>query len=168
MARCLIIACGCRGRALARELHERGHAVRGTTRDPGKLAVIEAAGADPWLGDPDRVATLARALEQVTIACVLLGSAAGPEHEVASLHGSRLEMLMQRILDTTVRGVLYEAAGTVEQVILERGARTVRAVCVESRIPYALLEADPTEPAAWLAAASGAIESLLSGAVRPR
>jgi hypothetical protein len=142
--------------------------VRGTTRDPGKLAGIEAAGAEPWLGDPDRVATLVRALEQVTIACVLLGSAAAPKHEVASLHGSRLEMLMQRILDTTVRGVLYEAAGSVEQVILERGAHTVRAVCGESRIPYALLEANPTEPAAWLAAASGAVETLLSGAMQPR
>ncbi len=167
MARCLIIGCGCRGSALARELRARGHAVRGTTRDAVKLASIEAAGAEPWLGDPDRVATLAPALEQVSIACVLLGSAVGPAERIASLHGSRLEMLMQRMLDTTVRGVLYEASGSVDEDTLDRGARTVAAACEDSRIPYALLRADPAEPAGWLAAAAVAVEGLLTGGALP-
>ena len=34
MARVLIVGCGGRGRALARELVAAGHTVRGTTRDP--------------------------------------------------------------------------------------------------------------------------------------
>ena len=41
--------------------------VRGTTRDPAKLDAIAAAGAEPYLGDPDRIATLMDALAQTTI-----------------------------------------------------------------------------------------------------
>jgi 3-hydroxyisobutyrate dehydrogenase-like beta-hydroxyacid dehydrogenase len=47
LARVLIVGCGCRGQALARELRAAGHAVRGTTRDAGKVAAIAAAGAEP-------------------------------------------------------------------------------------------------------------------------
>ena len=47
MARCLIIACGCRGLALTCELRARGHAVRATTRDSGGRRAIEAAGLSP-------------------------------------------------------------------------------------------------------------------------
>jgi hypothetical protein len=162
LARCLIIACGCRGRSLAWELHNRGHTVRGTTRDAGRQALIEAAGAEPFVGDPDRVATLATALAQVTIVCLLLGSAVGTPAQLASLHGSRLEMLLARMLDTTVRGVIYERAGTVDEALLRRGAQTVRHACQGSRIPFALLEADPRDHGGWLLAATDAVEGLLA------
>ncbi|HEX5146304.1 MAG TPA: hypothetical protein VFV85_04720, partial [Conexibacter sp.] len=66
MARVLIVGCGCRGQALARELRARGHAVRGTTRDEAGRAAIEAAGAEAWIGDPDRIATISYALDGVT------------------------------------------------------------------------------------------------------
>jgi len=125
LARCLIIACGCRGAALAGELRADGHAVRGTTRDPARVPELEASGIEPHLGDPDRVATLAPALEHVTVACILLGSARGTEEELADLHGSRLQMLLTRMLDTTARGVVYEAAGTVGSAVLAMGARIV-------------------------------------------
>ena len=74
MARVLIVGCGCRGQALARDLRAAGHAVRGTTRDPGKAAAIAATGAEPYVGDPDRVATLMEALTGVTIVCWLMGT----------------------------------------------------------------------------------------------
>ena len=44
VARVLIIGCGGRGQALARELVAAGHAVRGTTRDAGAGRAIAAAG----------------------------------------------------------------------------------------------------------------------------
>ena len=44
LARCLIIGCGCRGLALAGALSHRGHAVRATTRDSGRLLALEPAG----------------------------------------------------------------------------------------------------------------------------
>jgi len=162
MARVLIVGCGCRGLELARALRERGHAVRGTTRDPARAAAIEGAGAQAWVGDPDRIATLTYALDGVTILCWLMGSARGPAEALAALHGSRLRMLLERTIDTTVRGVVYEAAGTVEAELLAAGARSVREACTYSEIPYALLDEDPGDTAAWLAAALGCVERLLA------
>src|SRR5262245_63074376 len=88
MARVLIVGCGCRGQALARSLTAEGHAVRGTTRDPDRLAAIEATGAEAVLGDPDRIGTLLYAFDGVTIVCWLMGDVAD-----TALHTTRLEML---------------------------------------------------------------------------
>jgi 3-hydroxyisobutyrate dehydrogenase-like beta-hydroxyacid dehydrogenase len=162
VARVLIIGCGCRGLALAGGLLAAGHAVRGTTRDAGRLAEIEAAGAEPVLGDPDRVGTLFAALDGVGVVCVLLGSAVGAADAVAALHGTRLEMLMMRTIDTTVRGVVYEAAGTVDAEVLAHGAQRVAAACDLSRIPYRLLNADPGDHASWAAAAQDCVETVLA------
>jgi hypothetical protein len=158
----LIIGCGCRGLSLARALQARGHAVRGTTRRPSWAAEIEAAGAEARIGDPDRVATIAPAFEHVTIACVLLGSAVGVPEQIAELHGSRLEMLLSRMLDTTVRAIVYERAGTVDADVLARGAERVRSACRASLIPCELLDADPDAHEAWLAAAVRTAERALN------
>lgn len=162
MARVLIVGCGCRGQALARALRAQGHAVRGTTRDRAKVAAIEAAGAEAWVGDPDRIATISYALDGVTILCWLMGSAAGSGEQLAALHGSRLKMLLERTIDTTVRGLVYEAQGSVDGVLLAQGAETVRAACTYSEIPHALLEADPVDAGGWLDAALASIEELLA------
>jgi uncharacterized protein YbjT (DUF2867 family) len=156
--RCLIIGCGCRGLSLAHALRQDGHAVRGTTRDPEREAIIAAAGIEPFVGDPDRVGTLVPALQHVGVVCVLLGTAVG---DVSSLHGSRLAMLLGKLLDTTVRGVVYEAAGTVPVDLLARGAEHVRAVCEQSRIPFALLDGDPADHQAWLEQALAAVDSVM-------
>ena len=148
---------------LARELVAAGHAVRGTTRDPSRCVEIEAAGAEPAVGDPDVVGTLARSLEHVGVACVLLGSAVGSPEQLAALHGSRLDMLLTRMVDTTVRGVVYEAAGSVDAELLEAGAVLVGARCEDARIPYVLLSADPADRAIWTAAAAAAVHRALDG-----
>jgi len=170
MARVLIVGCGCRGQALTRALRARGHAVRGTTRRPAAVAAIEAAGGEAWVGDPDRVATLTYALDGVTVLCWLLGSARGSDAQLDALHGTRLQMLLERSVDTTVRGLLYEAAGSAagpEGARLAAGAETVRAACGRSEIPYALLREPPDDPDRWLAAALRAIDGLL-GVGAPR
>jgi hypothetical protein len=161
MARVLIVGCGCRGRGLARALRARGHAVRGTTRDPARCPQIEEAGAEAYVGDPDRVATLGPALAHVGVACLLLGSAVGTDEQLTALHGTRLDMLLERMLDTTVRGIVYEAAGTIEPALSAAGAERVRHACERSLIPYALLTADPGDHAGWLTAAGGAVEQAL-------
>jgi len=163
-ARCLIIGCGCRGAALARELAELGHVIRGTTRDAGRAAELEAAGIEPWVGDPDRIATLARALEHVGVACVLLGSATGTRPQLEALHGTRLRMLMERTIDTTVRGFVYETAGSAPAELLRGGTAIVRAACEDARIPYAMIEADPGDHERWLESAVRAVEAVLGEA----
>ena len=161
--RCLIIGCGCRGRILSRELVTRGDAVRGTTRDPARLASIEAAGAEAVLGDPDRVATLVAALEHVTVACILLGSATGSAAQLAALHSTRLEMLLTKIVDTTIRGVVYEARGSVDAELLAGGAERVRAFGERSLAGWELIEADPGDHTVWLAGAVAAVDGVLAG-----
>lgn len=161
MARCLIIGCGCRGRALASALAADGHAVRGTTRDVSRVESIEAAGAEAVVGDPDVVATLVEALDHVTVVCILLGSATGSEEQLAALHGSRLEMLLSKTVDTTARGVVYEVGGTVAPAVLEAGAERVARYGARSLAGVELIEADPGDFDGWLTAALEAIHRLL-------
>jgi uncharacterized protein YbjT (DUF2867 family) len=139
----------------------RGHVVRGTTRDPARAQQIEEAGVEAVIADPDRIATVAPALEHVAVVCVLLGSAAGEPEQLEALHGTRLDMLLTRILDSPVRGIVYESAGTAGAQVLQGGAARVRAFCEDSRVPYALLDAAAADHRAWLAAALAAVERVL-------
>jgi uncharacterized protein YbjT (DUF2867 family) len=161
VARCLIIGCGCRGLALTAALREDGHAVRATTRDPSRTGELEAGGAEPFVGDPDRVATIVRALDHVGVICILLGSATGAADQLRALHTTRLAMLMEKTLDTTVRGVVYEAVGSVDPAVLRAGAGVVASACERSLIPYVLLTADPDAHEPWVAAAAGAVSRAL-------
>lgn len=163
MARCLIIGCGCRGRSLAAALRERGHTVRGTTRDPARSDQLERAGVEPFVADPDRVATLVPAFAQVGVACVLLGSATGTGEQLAALHSVRLEMLLEKMVDTTLRGVVYECAGDVDDEVLAAGAALVRRGCARWGLPYALLDATPGDWSEWTAAAAEAVDGVLLG-----
>jgi hypothetical protein len=150
---------GCRGLQLARELIADGHAVRAVTRSEARRGEIEVAGCECWIGDPDRIGTLRYALDNVTVLLWLLGTATGPN--VADLHGSRLRMMLEKVTDTTVRGVVYEAAGTLDDATLRAGVAEVARARELNEIPGALLEADPGEPQAWVVAARAAIEHLL-------
>ena len=161
MARCLIIGCGCRGLALTQVLRADGHAVRATTRDPTRVPALQAAGAEPVVGDPDRVATIARALEHVGVICILLGSASGSAEQLRALHTTRLAMLLEKTLDTTVRGVVYEAVGSVDPGVLSAGAGVVARACDRSLIPHVLLTADPTDHGGWPTAAGAAVNEAL-------
>jgi uncharacterized protein YbjT (DUF2867 family) len=163
VARCLIVGCGCRGLELTAVLRAAGHAVRGTTRDPNRRAEIEAAGAEPFVGDPNLVGTLAPALAHVGVTCILLGSARGTPEQLSALHGTRLDMLLERMLDTTVRGVVYQAGGSVDPALLRTGADRVRHACERSLIPYELLTADPATDEAWVPQAVEAVERALLG-----
>jgi hypothetical protein len=115
------------------------------------------------IGDPDRVGTIAPALAQVAVVCVLLGSAQGDDAHVSALHTARLSMLLTRIVDTPVRGLVYEASGTVDRGLLAAGASAVSSFCARSRIPFALLEDDHADWGPWTAAAADAVERVLVG-----
>jgi len=162
MARVLIIAGGARGRALGGGLVAEGHAVRITTRRESGRDAIEAIGAECWIGTPDRVATLRYALENVTLACWLLGNACGPAGAVAALHSSRLEFFLGQTIDTTVRGLIYEAAGSVAAPTLAAGRALIQERAQFNAIPLRVLDADPSDEQRWLAQARAAVGELLA------
>jgi uncharacterized protein YbjT (DUF2867 family) len=143
MARALIVGCGCRGRALGQQLVEEGWQVRGTSRREQGLAEIEAAGIEPALADPNLPSTVLDLVADVTRVFWLLGSAQGDEELLEAIHGSRLERILERLVDTPVRGFVYEAAGSVDGALLEQGAAAVRAAGKRWRIPIVVVEDDP-------------------------
>jgi hypothetical protein len=156
---------GCRGLALARDLVGSGHAVRAVTRTEARRAKIEAAGCECWVGTPDAIGTLRYALDGVTVLMWLLGTARGAADRVGPLHRSRLRMMLEKTTDTTVRGVVYEAAGTVGAGTFAAGVEEMRHAQRTNEIPYALIEADPSDAAAWLPAAHAAIDGLIAALV---
>ncbi len=163
MARVLIVACGCRGRALAGELAAAGHAVRGTTRSEAATDAIHAAGAEPYVGDPDRIATLMGALDGVTVVCWLAGTATGDAEAVAALHDGRLRMLLEKLVDTPVRGVVYEAAGPLGDGVYAKGRRIAEQASATWALPVEILATDPAAHDEWLGAAAAAVARLLAG-----
>jgi len=159
VARVLIVGCGCRGQELAHALVQSGHAVRGTTRHPDRAVQIAAAGAEPWVGDPDRLSTLTRALEGATVVCWLLAHASGPPDSVAALHAARLRAYLRELVDTTVRGFLYEASGSVDADVLAGGVRIVRELGTTWQLPVVAIESGPAQ---WPAIGLDAVERLLA------
>lgn len=161
MARILIVGCGGRGQALARALVADGHSVRGTTRDPARTPAIEAAGAEPCVGDPDRIGTLMGALSAVTVVCWLMGSATGAGERVRELHGGRLRMLCEKVVDTPVRGLVYEAGGSVPSAWREQGEIVVGAAHATWKIPLEVVRTDPADCAGWRRDHRAAVARLL-------
>lgn len=135
MARALIVGCGCRGRALGRELLDQEWAVRGTSRRAEGLAAIEEAGIEAALADPAQPGTLLDLVGDVAVVHWLLGSATGSEEDLAAIHGPRLERFLERLVETPVRRFIYEASGSVDPELLERGADLVRAAGERWHIP---------------------------------
>jgi nucleoside-diphosphate-sugar epimerase len=139
VARALIVGCGCRGRELGGRLLADGWAVRGTSRREEGLAAIEAAGIEPSLADPDRPGTILELVNDVAVLVLLLGSARGSEEELAAIHGPRLERLMEHLVETPVRGVVYEGTEAGDAVVCAAG-RTWR-------IPVRTLSPSLSQPA---------------------
>jgi uncharacterized protein YbjT (DUF2867 family) len=157
VARVLIVGCGCRGRSLAAALLADGHAVRGTTRDGTRAAAIEESGAEAAVADPDRLGTLIPALAGVSAICWLMGSAS----DAPAVNGERLQALTARLVDTHVRGLVYEAAGPAGPALLDPGAETVKAAAAIWHMPVEVVSADPADHRAWLTAMRAAVGRIL-------
>ncbi len=106
MARVLVVG----GAARAAELAGSGHVVDG---DEGV--------------DPARLVTLTPRLEGVSVVCWLFG-----EDDRGALHGDTLAALLEYLVDTPVRGVVYErsAAHPGAEEIVARAEETFRIRCV--------------------------------------
>jgi predicted dinucleotide-binding enzyme len=151
VARALIVGCGCHGRALGRALASDGWVVRGTSRSEEALAKIEEAGIEPAIADPDRVGSLVELVADVAVVVHVLGAVAVP-----ALHEERLESLLEKLVDTPVRGFVYE-----EPAGLPEGARLVRAAAERYRLPAEAVGAGRDE-ADWTARMRAAVAGVIA------
>jgi nucleoside-diphosphate-sugar epimerase len=160
LARVLIVGCGCRGRELGGELAGGGWQVRGTSRTEAGLEPIRAVGLDAALADPDRPGTILDLCGDLGIVVWLLGSAAGEPEALAAIHGPRLERLLEKLVDTPVRGFVYEATGGAGEA-LGAGREITERAGETWRIPVAVLSADRGEPG-WARGAAAVVSGLLA------
>jgi nucleoside-diphosphate-sugar epimerase len=161
MARALIVGCGCRGRELGGELRAMGWRVRGTSREQAGLLEIEAVGLEPAQADPDRPGTILDLCGDVAVVVWLLGSASGEPEAISAIHGPRLERLLEKLVESPVRGFAYEAAGSVDAGELEAGRRIVERAAETWRIRVGMLTGERDE-AGWAARSAEVVAGLLA------
>jgi uncharacterized protein YbjT (DUF2867 family) len=167
VARALIVGCGCRGRLLGKRLLAQDWRVRGTSRREEGLAAIEAAGIEPALADPAEPGSVLDLVGDVTVVAWMLGSAQGSPEELSAIHGPRLDRMLERLVETPVRGFVYEAAGSVNPILLARGHEAVLAAADRWQIPVSILLVDPSDSSTWSDAvgvwADSAVAAILDG-----
>ena len=87
-----------------------------------------------------------------------------------ALHGSRLDLFMRQLIDSTVRGFIYEASlpaaqsggSAVPAGVLGEGALTARALGARNAIPVAVIEGTAADAEGWIGQMRAAARSLLS------
>jgi uncharacterized protein YbjT (DUF2867 family) len=149
VARALIVGCGCRGRVLGERLLAKGWQVRGTSRHPEGLALIDQAGIEPALADPADPGAVLDLVADVAVVAWLLGSAEGSDEELAAIHGPRLDRVLERLVETPVRGFVYDGKGSVDPILLARGKEAVEAASETWDIPVSCLLVDPFDEETW-------------------
>lgn len=163
MARALLVGCGCHGRELGRSLLAEGWAVRGTSRREDGLAAIEAAGIEPALADPDRVGTVLDHVGDVAVVAWLLGSATGSAAEIEAANRLRLGSLLEKLVDSPVRGFVFEGAGSADPDVLAAGTELVERAGRTWMIPVRVVTAERDVGGGWTAAMAAAAGDVLSG-----
>jgi uncharacterized protein YbjT (DUF2867 family) len=162
LARALIVGCGCHGRELGGKLAGRGWQVRGTSRRPEGLDAIDAAGIEPASADPYSPGTVLELCGDVALVVWLLGSAVGEPDAISAIHGIRLESLLEKLVDSPVRGFAYESVGSVAEGARSEGARIVEEAGERWRIPVTPLTAERSEPD-WAEWTAEEVAGLLTG-----
>jgi nucleoside-diphosphate-sugar epimerase len=166
VARALLVGCGCHGRELGVRLREGGWAVRGTSRRPDGLEPIEAAGREAGIAHPHRVGTILDHVGDVAVVVWLMGSASGSAEELEAVNVLRLGSLLEKLVDTPVRGFVFEASGTAGEEVLGAGSALVERAAMTWRIPVRVVTADRgdgADGASWAAAMSAAALAVLTG-----
>ena len=159
----LIVGCGCHGRELGISLRDRGWAVRGTSRRADGIEAIEAAGLEAAVADPDRVGTILDQAGDVAVMIWLMGSAAGSGDTAEAVNVLRLESLLEKLVDTPVRGFVFEGAGTAGEEILAAGAGLVERAGRTWMIPVRVVTEGREDADEWMAAMQAAATGVLSG-----
>jgi hypothetical protein len=91
-----------------------------------------------------------------------MGSALAEPEVLAAIHGPRLERVLEQLVDSPVRGFVYEASGRAQRQYRERGAAIVREAGERWRIPVEIVNEHPSHPEAWTDAMLQAARRLTS------
>ena len=86
----------------------------------------------------------------------------GSAEDSPDVHGPRLRSLMEHLVDTPVRGLVYEGAGSADAALLGQGASIVREASQTWHIPVQIVTTDPAEHDAWLETMTAAVDRLLA------
>ena len=129
---------------------------------------MREVGVEGVLADPERPGTILDQVGDVAVVVWLLGSASGGPGEVAAIHGPRLERLLEKLVETPVRGFVYEAVGCVDAGDLATGREIVAAAGARWRIPLAFLETRNRDGKRWVEATVRAILGLAGQEPRNR
>jgi nucleoside-diphosphate-sugar epimerase len=162
VARALIVGCGCRGRLVGERLLKQGWEVRGTSRREGGLAPIEETGIEPVLADPAQPSTVLDLIGDVAVILWLLASAQGEPEELSAIHGSGLDRVLERLVETPVRGVVYEMNGSVDPILLAHGRESLEAASDTWGLPVSFVFVDPGDPFDWAEIMAGAAVGLVT------
>ena len=146
----MLVGCGCCAREAGALLVAEGWAVRGTSRSEAGREAIAAAGLEAIEADPDLVGSVVELLGDVTVLAWLLGGLADAD-AVATLNGPRLGSLLEKVVDTPVRGFVLEAPSGGE------GRELVEDAISRWHLPAEIVSADRSDPDAWAAAVAGAV-----------
>ena len=150
MARAVIVGCGCWAREAGAVLVGRGWAVRGTSRSEAGRSAIEAAGLEAAPADPDRVGSIVQLLGDVTALAWLLVAVPAPEGTV--LNSERLGSLLEKLVDTPVRGLVFEAPASGE------GLAAVEDAATRWQIPVEVVSVDRGDAGGWASEVADAVE----------
>lgn len=129
--------------------------MRGTSRSAAGREAIAARGIEPAEADPDRVGTIVELVGDVSVVAWLLGSGPG-EAELEALHGPRLERVLEKLVDTPVRGFVYEPPGGGTG-----GGDLVEAASRRWHIPVVILERGRGDHMAWASELVAATERVI-------
>jgi hypothetical protein len=155
VARALIVGCGCLGTELGRKLADDGWAARGTSRTDEGADRIESAGIEGVVADPDRIGTVLEHVSDVAVVAWALGGASGSS--AANVNGPRLERMLERLVDTPVRGfVLDLPAGAPHARMLVEAASTTW------RIPSRVVDVPRADNERWVGTMAEAANGLVS------
>jgi len=125
------------------------------------MGPIDAAGLEAARADPDRPGTVLDLCGDVSVVVWLLGSVSGTPEAISAIHGQRLQRLLEKLVDSPVRGFAYEAAGAVGAPILESGSAIVKRAGERWRIPVTMLNGDSADPG-WARGTAARVAELLA------
>jgi len=122
---------------------------------------MESAGVEAVVADPFRLTTLTPLLEGVSVVVWPLASATGTPEQIDAVHTTRLETLLTKLVDSGVRGLVYEATGSVRGDVLRAGAAQVRKSGEWFRMPVEVVEHDPADGEGWTQAMRAGVARIL-------